>query len=82
MISRRSLLAAPAVLLLPRRSRAEVISFGANNTSVISTPFPGQPGNPVGFAAAPGFNTGANPNGAGQLSAPISTATNALSLVS
>ena len=50
MISRRSLLAAPAVLLLPRRSRAEVISFGANNTNVIGTPFPGQPGNPVGFA--------------------------------
>jgi hypothetical protein len=74
VISRRSLLAAPAVLLLPRRSGAEVISSGANNTSVIGTPFPGQPGNPVGFAAAPGFNTGANPNGAGQLSAPISTA--------
>jgi hypothetical protein len=37
--------------------------------SPATPPWPGQIGNPVGFAAAPGFNTNANPNGAGNLAA-------------
>lgn len=57
VISRRSLLAAPTILLLP----------AVRSSNGAGVAFPGQPGNPVGFAAEPGFNTGSNPNGAGNL---------------
>jgi hypothetical protein len=50
MFSRRSLLAAPAILL-PRRSEAAFSIFQTSKPSG----FPGQDGNPVGFAAAKGF---------------------------
>lgn len=53
IISRRSLLAAPAILMFPRGLivPAHAYSHGCG----ASCGFPGQPGNPVGFAAAPGF---------------------------
>jgi hypothetical protein len=67
MIRRRSLLAAPA-LILARRADAAFISFATHGLGTI-TAFPGQPvgasvPNPVGFAAAPGW-PGSFQNGIG-----------------
>ena len=57
MMSRRSLLAAPALILV-RKADAAYISYGVSNNA-----FPGQIGNPVGFAAAPGYSGNATGSG-------------------
>jgi hypothetical protein len=59
MIDRRSLLCLPALLVLPAASTTLSIAVTGSGQA-----FPGQPGNPVGYAAAPGYPGALTPHAA------------------